>query len=94
MCRFPGSRRASEDVAMSGSAGGGAQPAPAPLGRRLVFFGAAEDVSEPALLQLFSEHGEVAGLFIVRSALGLPSGCGYVTMAAAGQAAAALDALS
>jgi RNA recognition motif-containing protein len=58
-----------------------------------VFFGAAEDVSEPTLLQLFSRHGNVTGLFLVRSALGLPSGCGYVTMANAEQAAAALEAL-
>jgi hypothetical protein len=58
-----------------------------------VFFGAAEDVSEPTLLQLFLRHGDVTGLFLVRSALGLPSGCGYVTMATAEQAAAALAAL-
>jgi RNA recognition motif-containing protein len=58
-----------------------------------VFFGAAEDVSEPTLLQLFSRHGDVTGLFLVRSALGLPSGCGYMTMASAEQAAAALAAL-
>jgi RNA recognition motif-containing protein len=58
-----------------------------------VFFGVAEDVSEPTLLQLFSRHGDVTGLFLVRSALGLPSGCGYVTMAIAEQAAAALAAL-
>jgi hypothetical protein len=63
------------------------------FGRRLVFYGAAEDVSEPTLLQLFSRHGDVTGLFLVRSALGLPSGCGYVTMATAEQAAAALAAL-
>lgn len=63
------------------------------FGRRLVFFGAAEAVGEPTLLQLFSQYGDVTGLFLVRSALGLPSGCGYVTMANAEQAAAALAAL-
>jgi len=50
-------------------------------GRRVVFFGASEEISEPKLLQLFSKHGDVTGLFVVRSALGLPCGCGYVTMA-------------
>lgn len=58
-----------------------------------MFFGAAEDVNEPTLLELFSKHGDVKGLFLVRSALGLPSGCGYVTMATAEQAKAAAHAL-
>jgi hypothetical protein len=62
-------------------------------GRRIVFFGAAEDTSEAKLLQLFSQHGEVTGLFVVRSVLGLPCGCGYVTMATPEQALAACQAL-
>jgi hypothetical protein len=63
------------------------------LSKRLIFFGAAENKTEPALLQLFSQHGEVTDMFIVRSALGISSGCGHVTFAAAQQARAALDAL-
>lgn len=67
-------------------------------GRRIVFSGAAEDVNEPTLLQLFAKYGDIAsdvkGLFLVRSALGLPSGCGYVTLASAEQAAAAAKALN
>jgi hypothetical protein len=64
------------------------------FGKRLIFFGAAENKTEPALLQLFSQHGEVSHMFIVRSALGISSGCGYVTFAAADQAAAALKVLN
>lgn len=63
------------------------------LGKRLIFFGAADNKTEPALLQLFSQHGEVA-VFIVRSALGISSGCGYVTFATAEQAKAALAGLN
>jgi RNA recognition motif-containing protein len=63
------------------------------FGKRLIFFGAAENKTEPALLQLFSKHGEVSHMFIVRSALGISSGCGYVTFATGEQAAAALKAL-
>eukprot|EP00775_Hariotina_reticulata_P011197 gene11197-11347_t len=63
-------------------------------GRRIVFFGAAEDTSEAKLLQLFSQYGEVTGLFVVRSVLGLPCGCGYVTMANPEQASAACKALN
>lgn len=63
------------------------------FGKRLIFFGAAENKTEPALLQLFSKHGKVSHMFIVRSALGISSGCGHVTFAAAEQAAAALKAL-
>lgn len=62
-------------------------------GRRLIFFNVAESRTEPALLQLFSQHGEVADMFIVRSALGHSSGCGHVTFATAEQARAALKAL-
>jgi hypothetical protein len=62
--------------------------------RRLVFFGVAETKTEPALLQLFSQHGEVTDMFIVRSALGISSGCGHVTFATSDQATAALKALS
>lgn len=64
------------------------------LGKRLIFFGAADNKTEPALLQLFSQHGEVAHIFIVRSALGISSGCGYVTFATAEQAKAALAGLN
>lgn len=62
-------------------------------GKRLIFFNVAENKTEPALLQLFSQHGEVADMFIVRSALGHSSGCGHVTFATAEQARAALKAL-
>jgi hypothetical protein len=75
-------------------AAAGESPASDYLGKRLIFFGAADNKTEPALLQLFSQHGEVAHLFIVRSALGISSGCGYVTYAAAEQARAALEALN
>lgn len=71
-----------------------AGPSNSYFGKRLIFFGAAENKTEPALLQLFSQHGEVAHIFIVRSALGISSGCGYVTFAAAEQAKAALEALN
>lgn len=63
------------------------------FGRRLVFFGAAESQPEPALQKLFSQYGEVADMFIVRSALGISSGCGYVTFASAQEASAALQGL-
>ncbi|WIA11222.1 hypothetical protein OEZ85_011349 [Tetradesmus obliquus] len=86
MCKPP----ASCSVATGSMTGASSGPT---FGRRLVFFGAAEAVGEPTLLQLFSQYGDVTGLFLVRSALGLPSGCGYVTMANAEQAAAALAAL-
>lgn len=63
------------------------------FGRRLVFFGAAESQPEPALQRLFSQYGEVADMFIVRSALGISSGCGFVTFTSAQQAMAALQGL-
>eukprot|EP00879_Flechtneria_rotunda_P000891 GHRR01001018.1.p1 GENE.GHRR01001018.1~~GHRR01001018.1.p1 ORF type:complete len:597 (+),score=253.23 GHRR01001018.1:210-2000(+) len=63
------------------------------FGRRIVFFGAAEDINESKVQQLFEQHGQVMGLFLVRSALGLPSGCGYVTLATTEQAEKAVGAL-
>lgn len=62
-------------------------------GKRVVFYNVAENKTEPELLQLFSQHGVVADMFIVRSGLGTSSGCGYVTFATDEQASAALRAL-
>jgi hypothetical protein len=58
-----------------------------------VFYGTATDLSEAALASVFAQHGEVASLSLVRCGLGMPSGCGHVTMATSAAATAARAAL-